>query len=85
VGTQYRSAIFYQSPEQKATAEKVVREVEDARLYPKPIVTQVVEAAHFYPAENFHRDYFARNPTQGYCRAIIAPKVPSSGTSTAKN
>ena len=75
VGTQYRSAIFHQSPEQKTTAEKVVREVEQARLYPGPIVTQVVEAAHFYPAENFHRDYFARNPTQGYCRAIIAPKV----------
>jgi peptide-methionine (S)-S-oxide reductase len=75
VGTQYRSAIFYQSPEQKTTAEKVVREVENARLYPDPIVTQVVEAARFYPAEDFHRDYFARNPTQGYCRAIIAPKV----------
>nr|CAA9274983.1 Peptide-methionine (S)-S-oxide reductase MsrA [uncultured Armatimonadetes bacterium] len=75
VGTQYRSAIFYQSPEQKATAEKVIREVEQARLYKDPIVTQVVAASEYYPAEDYHRDYFARNPNAGYCRAVIAPKV----------
>jgi peptide-methionine (S)-S-oxide reductase len=75
VGTQYRSAIFYNGPEQKATAEQVLREVEASRIWPDPIVTEVTALGPFYPAEDFHRDYFARNPGQGYCRAVIAPKV----------
>jgi len=74
-GTQYRSAIFYHSPEQKATAEGVIRELEGQKLWNDPIVTEVTELQTFYPAEDYHRDYFARNPGQGYCNVVIAPKV----------
>ncbi len=75
VGTQYRSAIFTHSPEQKATAEQVIAEVNAAHVWNSPIVTQVVPAETFYPAEGYHQEYFAHNPSQGYCRVIIAPKV----------
>ena len=67
VGTQYRSAIFYHSPEQKATAEQVIREIDAAKIWPAPIVTEVTPFTVFYPAEDYHQEYFARNPTQGYC------------------
>ncbi len=75
VGTQYRSAIFYHSLEQKATAEQVIRELNAAGLWPHPIVTHVVPFGVFYPAEAYHQEYFARNPTQGYCQTVVAPKV----------
>ena len=75
VGTQYRSAIFYHSPEQKTTAELVIREIDAAKIWPAPIVTQVTPFETFYPAEDYHQEYFARNPTQGYCSFVIAPKV----------
>ena len=75
VGTQYRSAIFYHSTEQKATAEDLIRELEGQKLWDDPIVTEVTELETFYPAEDNHRDYFARNPGQGYCNVVIAPKV----------
>jgi peptide-methionine (S)-S-oxide reductase len=75
VGTQYRSAIFYRSPEQKATAEQVISEINAAKIWPAPIVTQVAPFEAFYPAEDYHQEYFARNPTQGYCTVVIAPKV----------
>jgi peptide-methionine (S)-S-oxide reductase len=75
VGTQYRSAIFYHSPEQKAAAEEVIAELGAAGLWPRPIVTQVAPFEAFYPAEEYHQEYFARNPTQGYCQAVVAPKV----------
>lgn len=75
VGTQYRSAIFYHSPEQKETAEQVIRELTEADVWGKPIVTEVSPISVFYPAEAYHQEYFARNPNQGYCRVIIAPKV----------
>jgi peptide-methionine (S)-S-oxide reductase len=75
VGTQYRSAIFYHSPEQKASAEEVIQELENAGVWDHPIVTQVVPFDAFYPAESYHQEYFARNPGQGYCRVVIAPKV----------
>jgi peptide-methionine (S)-S-oxide reductase len=75
VGTQYRSAIFYHTPEQKATAEAVIAELEGEKIWDAPIVTQVVPFETFYPAEAYHRDYYRRNPEQGYCRAVIAPKV----------
>ncbi|HZO91818.1 MAG TPA: peptide-methionine (S)-S-oxide reductase MsrA [Chthonomonadaceae bacterium] len=75
VGTQYRSAIFYHSPEQKETALQVIKEIEAARIWPAPIVTEVVPFTNFYPAEDYHRDYFERNPEQFYCQAVIAPKV----------
>jgi peptide-methionine (S)-S-oxide reductase len=75
VGTQYRSAIFYHSPEQKAAAEEVIAELGAAGLWPRPIVTQVTPFEAFYPAEEYHQEYFARNPNQGYCQAVVAPKV----------
>lgn len=75
VGTQYRSAIFFHSPEQKATAEQVIRELDAAQLWPARIVTEVTPFDAFYPAEEYHQEYFARNPGQGYCAVVIAPKV----------
>ena len=75
VGTQYRSAIFYHSPEQKATAERVIRELEAEKVWDDPVVTELKPLDAFYPAEEYHRDYYRRNPNQGYCRAVIAPKV----------
>jgi peptide-methionine (S)-S-oxide reductase len=75
VGTQYRSAIFYHSPEQKETAEQVIREVEGEGIWSGPIVTQLVPFEEFYRAEDYHQDYFANNPSQGYCSVVIAPKV----------
>ena len=75
VGTQYRSAIFHHSPEQKATAERVMGELAAEKVWDDPIVTELKPLQAFYPAEEYHRDYFRRNPNQGYCRAVIAPKV----------
>lgn len=75
VGTQYRSAIFYHSPEQKATAEQVIAEMNQAGIWNAPIVTEVSEFSEFFPAGEYHRDYYRRNPNQGYCRVVIAPKV----------
>jgi len=75
VGTQYRSVVFVHSPAQRATAEQVVRELESAQLWKRKIVTEIAPFTEFYPAEDYHRDYFRRNPASGYCRAIIAPKV----------
>ena len=75
VGTQYRSAIFYHSPEQKATAQQVIADMTARKVWDDPIVTQVVPLEVFYPAEEYHKDYYARNPGQGYCQVVIAPKV----------
>lgn len=75
VGPQYRSAIFYHNPEQRATAEKVIRELNEAKLWPNPIVTEVAPFTEFYEAEEYHQEYFANNPYQPYCQVIIAPKV----------
>ena len=75
VGSQYRSAIFYHSPAQRATAERVLAEVAAAGIWPGPLVTELAPFAVFYPAEAYHHEYFRRNPGQGYCRAVIAPKV----------
>ena len=75
VGTQYRSAIFYRSAEQKAIAETVMAEMDAAGLWPSPIVTQVIPLEAFYPAENYHQEYFAHHREQSYCQIIIAPKV----------
>jgi len=74
-GTQYRSAIFYHSPEQKAVAEGVIAELQAEGVWDDPIVTEVKPLEAFFPAEEYHRDYYKRNPNQGYCRAIVAPKV----------
>ncbi|HEX9089991.1 MAG TPA: peptide-methionine (S)-S-oxide reductase MsrA [Anaerolineales bacterium] len=75
VGTQYRSAIFYHSPEQKATAEQVIRQLTDQQVWPHPIVTELTPLNVFYSAEAYHQEYFKHNPYQGYCVAVIAPKV----------
>jgi peptide-methionine (S)-S-oxide reductase len=74
-GTQYRSAIFYHSPEQKQTAEQEIKEITAQHIWPDKIVTEVTAFTNFYPAEEYHYDYFERNPNQGYCQFIIAPKV----------
>jgi peptide-methionine (S)-S-oxide reductase len=75
VGTQYRSAIFFHAPEQETVARQVMANLEEARLWNAPIVTEVTELETFYPAEDYHQEYFKRNPSQGYCRVVIAPKV----------
>jgi peptide-methionine (S)-S-oxide reductase len=75
IGTSYRSAIFYHSDEQKQTAEEIIREVTEAGIYDNPIVTEVTKFDKFYPAEDYHQEYFANNPTQPYCAAVVAPKV----------
>jgi peptide-methionine (S)-S-oxide reductase len=75
VGTQYRSAIFYHSPQQRQEAESVMAELAAENVWDDPIVTEVVPLEAFYPAEEYHRDYFRRNPGQAYCRTVIAPKV----------
>jgi peptide-methionine (S)-S-oxide reductase len=75
IGTQYRSAIFYHSPAQRETAEQVITELTAARLWDAPIVTEVVPFQEFYPAEDYHQNYFENNPFQPYCRAVVAPKV----------
>jgi peptide-methionine (S)-S-oxide reductase len=75
VGTQYRSVIFFHTPEQERIALEVISEVGRQGVWDDPIVTEVVAASEFYPAEEYHQDYFRRNPGQGYCRAVIAPKV----------
>jgi peptide-methionine (S)-S-oxide reductase len=75
VGTQYRSVVFVRDAQQKATADQVIRELQDQHLYRKPFVTQVVPFEAFYPAEEYHRNYFQRNPERAYCQMIIAPKV----------
>lgn len=74
-GTQYRSAIFYHAPEQKATAEQVIKALNAAGIWDAPIVTELSPLPPFYPAEDYHQDYYKLNPDQGYCRAVIAPKV----------
>lgn len=74
-GTQYRSAIFYHGDKQKETAAQVIREITEARLWNGRIVTEVTPFTNFYPAEDYHQSYYAQNPRQGYCQAVIAPKV----------
>jgi len=75
VGHQYRSAIFTHSPEQDQVARRVIAELERQRVWPDPIVTEVVPFTNFYPAEDYHRDYYRRHPDQAYCAAVIAPKL----------
>jgi peptide-methionine (S)-S-oxide reductase len=75
VGTQYRSAIFYHTPEQKATAQAVIAELNAARVFDKPIATEVTGVTKFYPAEDYHQEYYTNNASQPYCRVVISPKV----------
>jgi len=75
VGTQYRSSIFYHSPEQKAEAGKIIAELTTDKAFASQIVTEVVPAAQFHVAEKVHQDYFENNPSQPYCQFVVAPKV----------
>jgi peptide-methionine (S)-S-oxide reductase len=75
VGPQYRSAIFYHSPEQKATAEAIIRQLNAEKLWPKPIVTEVTPVSNYYQAEDYHQEYFNNNAYQPYCQVVVAPKV----------
>ena len=75
VGTQYRSVVFYHDEAQKDTAERVIQEIEAAKLWPNPIMTEVSLLTKFYLGEEYHQKYYQRNPNQGYCQVVIAPKV----------
>jgi peptide-methionine (S)-S-oxide reductase len=75
VGPQYRSIILYHSPEQKADAERAIAEQREKGIWSAPIVTEVVPLEKFWPGEDYHQDYYERNPRQGYCQIVIAPKV----------
>lgn len=75
IGTQYRSEVFYTTPEQKIKAENFIKLLEDQKIFDKKIVTKVSEATEFYPAEDYHQDYYALNPNQPYCKAVIEPKL----------
>lgn len=75
VGSQYRSVIFYHSPEQEQIARAVIKALDDEGIWEAPIVTEVVPFEVFYPAEDYHKDYFSRNPFQPYCQMVMAPKV----------
>ena len=75
VGTQYRSAIFYHDQAQQQTAERTIAELEEQKIWDDPVVTEIVPLERFYPAEDYHREYYDRNPEQGYCQVVISPKV----------
>ena len=75
IGTQYRSVIFYRSEEQNTLAEEVIREIQKAKLWKAPIVTELVPFKAFYKAEDYHQEYYKKNPGQAYCRIIIEPKI----------
>ena len=75
VGSQYRSAIYYHSPEQKKVADQVIENLTTEGVFPRPIVTEVAPAGPFYMAEDYHQEYFARNPSQPYCTYVVGPKL----------
>jgi peptide-methionine (S)-S-oxide reductase len=74
-GTQYRSGIYFTTPEQQQTAQALMGELEKDNAFGAPIVTELLPLAHYFPAEDYHQDFFERNPNQGYCMAVAAPKV----------
>lgn len=75
IGTQYRSGIFYHSPQQEETARKVIANLEREKVFKDPVVTEITPASAFYRAEEEHKEYYTRNPEQRYCQAIIDPKI----------
>lgn len=75
IGTQYRSAVFFHHPEQKAQVEEIIREIDDDRIWENPVVTQVEALQTFYSAEDYHQDYFNNNPENQYCAAVVSPKL----------
>jgi peptide-methionine (S)-S-oxide reductase len=75
VGTQYRSGIYYTTPEQKEEADAIIRELSQDKVFGNPVVTEVQPLTNYWPAEEYHQDFFEKNPYQGYCMAVAAPKV----------
>jgi peptide-methionine (S)-S-oxide reductase len=75
VGTQYRSAVFYHNEEQKKIAEAYKKKLNEEKVYPTPIVTEITPYSNYYPAENYHQDYYNQNGSQGYCQYVIQPKL----------
>jgi peptide-methionine (S)-S-oxide reductase len=75
IGTQYRSVVFYTTPEQKAQAESLIKDMNESNSAGAPVVTEVQPLEKFYEAENYHHDYFANHPTAGYCQVVINPKL----------
>jgi peptide-methionine (S)-S-oxide reductase len=75
IGPQYRSVIFYHTDEQKQIAEQVIREIETAGIWSNPVVTELAPFTEFFPAEDYHQEYFKNNPYQPYCQVVVAPKV----------
>ena len=74
-GTQYRSGIYYATPQQKEIADDMIRQMSQDKLFGKPIVTEVLPLSNYWPAEEYHQDFFEKNPYQGYCVAVAGPKV----------
>ena len=74
-GTQYRSGIYFTTPDQKAVADAMITQMSQEKLFGRPIVTEVLPLSNYWPAEDYHQDFFEKNPTQGYCMAVAAPKV----------
>ena len=74
-GTKYRSGIYFSTPEQQTVAQALLQEMTDSGVYDRPLVTEVLPLANYWPVEDYHQDFFARNPNQGYCQAVAAPKV----------
>ncbi len=74
-GTQYRSGIYFSTPAQQQVANDIIREIGQSGVYSRPIVTEVLPLANYWPAEDYHQDFFEKNPGQGYCVAVAAPKV----------
>jgi peptide-methionine (S)-S-oxide reductase len=74
-GTQYRSGIYYSTAEQKQIADDMIRQMSQEKLFDKPLVTEVLPTANYWPAEAYHQDYFENNPDQGYCAFVVGPKV----------
>lgn len=85
VGTQYRSAIFYHNTEQKAEAEEAIKQLNASKSWGAPVVTQVAPYKDFYPAEDYHQEYYARNPDRPYCSVVIAPKLDKFRKQYLKN
>ncbi|MFA3792832.1 peptide-methionine (S)-S-oxide reductase MsrA [Aliiglaciecola sp. SL4] len=75
VGSQYRSAIFYHNDEQKQLAKEIITEIEEQKIWPDPVVTEVTQINNYYQAEDYHQDYFSKNPQNQYCNMVVAPKL----------
>jgi len=75
VGSQYRSAVFFHSPEQETAAAAIINEINDQQIWPAPVVTEVIAAERFHCGEDLHQGYFAKNPENQYCQAVVSPKL----------